>query len=127
MFTGIVEGTGRVEARSRRGNETRLRVAAPFLIPALERGASIAVDGVCLTVIDGGPGWFEVVLSPETLSRTTLALRAAEQRVNLERPLRLGDRLGGHLVQGHVDDVGLVEGIRPEGSGARVRIRFPAE
>ena len=127
MFTGIVEGTGRIEALSRQGRETRLRVAAPFLTPALERGASIAVDGVCLTAIDSGPGWFAAVVSPETLSRTTLALRAPEERVNLERPLRLGDRLGGHLVQGHVDDVGIVEGVRPEGSGARVRIRFPAE
>lgn len=124
MFTGIVEGQGRVEAVIRAGDEVRLRVAAPFLgTPG--RGESIAVDGVCLTAIRSGRGWFEAVVSPETLSRTTLALRGKGQRVNLERPLRAGDRLGGHLVQGHVDEVGLVEMVRSEGTGTRVRIGFP--
>ncbi len=125
MFTGIVEWTGRIELLVKESGEARLRVAAPLPEP-LDRGESIAVDGVCLTVVSSGPGWFEAIASPETLSRSTLGLRSTGQRVNLERPLRLGDRLGGHLVQGHVDEIGLVESVRPEGSGARVRIAFPA-
>jgi riboflavin synthase len=125
MFTGIVEGIGRA-ARHRAGEETRLRIEAAFL-GSLERGSSVAVAGVCLTVADSGPGWFTAVASPETLSRTTLGGLAAGARVNLERPLRLGDRLGGHLVQGHVDGVGEVRAVAPEGTGSRVRIALPAD
>jgi riboflavin synthase len=124
MFTGIVEGTGRVRELTRVGSETRLRVTAPRL-PLPRRGASVAVDGVCLTIERGGRGWFEAVVTPETLSRTTLGLLNAGARVNLERPLRAGGSLGGHLVQGHVDGVGVVESVRPEGSGSRMRVRFP--
>jgi riboflavin synthase len=91
----------------------------------MPRGGSVSVDGVCLTVAACGRGWFEAVVSPETLARSTLGLRSAGDRVNLERPLRLGDPLGGHLVQGHVDATGVVEEVRPEGSGLRVRIAFP--
>lgn len=126
MFTGIIECQGTIESRSVGPQETRLRIATPFP-EAPERGESIAVDGVCLTAVAGGPGWFEAVVSPETLSRTTLGGLEAGVRVNLERALRLGDRLGGHLVQGHVDAVGRVAGVRPEGSGARMSIAFPAE
>jgi riboflavin synthase len=126
MFTGLVETTGRVADLQRRGGEARLRVEAPFA-RELERGESVAIDGVCLTATDRAGGWFEAIVSPETLSRTTLGLKAAGDRVNLERALRLGDRLGGHIVQGHVDGVGVVESVLPEGSGSRVRIRFPAE
>jgi riboflavin synthase len=115
---------GRIGAVIRAGDEVRLRVAAPFL-GTPRRGESIAVDGVCLTVVRSGRGWFETVISPETLSRTTLALRGKGEGVNLERPVRAGDRLGGHLVQGHVDEVGLVEMVRSEGTGTRVRIGFP--
>jgi riboflavin synthase len=125
MFTGLVVGTGTVMGLSRRGAETRLRVRAA-LAAGLRRGQSIAVDGVCLTVVARGRDWFEAVLSPETLQRTTLGLRLRGERVNLERPLRLGDPLGGHLVQGHVDTVGVVEEVRAEGTGARLRIAFPA-
>ena len=126
MFTGIIEGRGTVQARWREGEETRIRVSAPCG-GALGRGQSIAVDGVCLTVVTGGADWFEAVVSPETLSRTTLGLRSNGDGVNLERPLRLGDPLGGHLVQGHVDGVGAVEAVQPEGSGKRMRIGFPSE
>jgi riboflavin synthase len=126
MFTGIVEGTGRMIRLQRGGDEARLRVGARFAA-GLRRGDSVAVDGVCLTVTARGRGWFEAVVSPETLSRTTIGVRAAGDRVNLERPVRLGDRLGGHLVQGHVDGVGVVEEARPEGSGTRVRIAFPPD
>jgi len=126
MFTGIVEGTGRLIRRQRRGDETRLRVGARFAA-ALRRGDSVAVDGVCLTVTARGRGWFEAVVSPETLARTTLGVRGVGERLNLERPVRLGDRLGGHLVQGHVDGVGIVESVRREGSGTRARVAFPPE
>jgi riboflavin synthase len=125
MFTGLVEATGRVVSRDNGGQELHLRIAAPFAA-VLERGESVSVDGVCLTVAAKGPDWFEATVSPETLSCTTLGLRESGDRVNLERAIRLGDRLGGHLVQGHVDGVGRVESVSPEGSGARVRIGFPA-
>jgi len=124
MFTGLVQGVGRVVTIERHGPETRLRIAAT-LLGRLQRGASIAVDGVCLTAMRSGRGWCEAVIAPETLSRTTLGLRAAGDRVNLEHPVRLGDRLGGHLVQGHVDDVGVVQSVVAEGSGTRVSIGFP--
>jgi len=126
MFTGLVETTGRVAGLERSAGEARLRVEAPFAAE-LERGESVAVDGVCLTATGTSGGGFEAIVSPETLRRTTLGLKAAGDRVNLERALRLGDRLGGHLVQGHVDGVGVVESVLPEGSGSRVRVRFPAD
>jgi riboflavin synthase len=126
MFTGLVEGTGRIAGRGGENGEERLRIEASLAAGSLARGQSIAVDGVCLTVTRCGRDWFETVVSPETLSRTTLGLRATGEAVNLERPLRLGDPLGGHLVQGHVDGVGMVEAVRPEGSGTRVRIGFPS-
>jgi riboflavin synthase len=126
MFTGLIETTGRVERREARADEVRLRVLAPFATE-IERGESVSVDGVCLTAVERGATWFEAVVSPETLSRTTLGLRAPGDRVNLERALRPGDRLGGHIVQGHVDGVGVVESVEPEGSGRRVGIRFPGD
>ena len=126
MFTGLVETSGRVERLETGAAEVRLRVSAPFAAE-IERGESLAVDGVCLTAVQRGATWFEAVVSPETLSRTTLGLRAPGDRVNLERALRPGDRLGGHIVQGHVDGVGVVESVEPEGSGRRVGIRFPAD
>jgi riboflavin synthase len=106
--------------------EIRLRITAEFLGTAA-RGESIAVDGVCLTAVGSGEGWFEAVVSPETLSRTTLGRLQSGAGVNLERSLRLGDRMGGHLVQGHVDAIGIIEEVRPEGSGARMRISLPAD
>jgi riboflavin synthase len=123
MFTGLIEGMGTIEAVGDAAGERRLRVRAAFLgIPS--RGESIAVDGVCLTATGSGEGWFEAVLSEETLRRTTLGRRGPMERVNLERPLRLGDRLGGHLVQGHVDGTGVLLESRQEGTGSRVRIGF---
>jgi len=125
MFTGLVETTGRVAGIDRTGDEARLRVEAPFA-GKLHRGESVAVDGVCLTAVRKSGRWFEAIVSPETLARTTLGLKARGDRVNLERALRLGDRLGGHLVQGHVDGVGVVESVHREGSGSRLEIGFPA-
>jgi riboflavin synthase len=125
MFTGLVQTTGRVAAIERSGDEARLRVEASFAAD-LDRGESVAIDGVCLTAARRSARWFEAIVSPETLARTTLGLKVAGDRVNLERALRLGDRLGGHLVQGHVDGVGVVESVRPEGSGSRIGVGFPA-
>ena len=122
MFTGLVEAIGRVVLLERRGAEALLRIAAPFAAE-LSRGESVAIDGVCLTAIERADGWFQAVASPETLSRTTIGLRSSGDRVNLERALRPGDRLGGHIVQGHVDGVGVVERVEAEGSGLRLRIR----
>ncbi len=126
MFTGLIEGTGRIVRLDERQGEVRMRVEAP-LLGEVARGASVAADGVCLTAIAQDRDGFEAVLSPETLSRTTLRRRGLGDRVNLERPLRLGDPLGGHLVLGHVDAVGVVEGVEREGTGLRVRIAFPRD
>lgn len=126
MFTGLIEGIGRIERLEDDASGLRLRVGAE-LLGTPRRGESLAVDGVCLTVAESGPGWFEAVLSQETLSCTTLGRRSPGEPVNLERPLRLGDRLGGHLVLGHVDGVGTIIEMRQEGSAARVRVGFPPE
>jgi len=126
MFTGLVHGMGRLEQVTERDGELRVRVTGAGL-EGLARGESIAVDGVCLTAIEIGAGSFEAVVAPETVRRTTLARRASGDAVNLERSLRLGDRLGGHLVQGHVDGIGSIQSAEREGSGARLRIVPPRE
>jgi riboflavin synthase len=128
MFTGIVEGTGRVEAlRPRRGGSRRLVVSAPFDLKRLPMGASIAVDGVCLTVVARRGRRFEADLGPETLARTTLGDLQVGGSVHLERPLRAGDPLGGHLVAGHVDGVGRLEHRRARGDALELHLRAPAE
>lgn len=112
MFTGLVEDVGRIVSVSPlpRASGVRLRLAAKLLGEAMPLGASLAVDGVCLTVVTSRPETAEVEVEagPETLSLTTLAAAAAGQPVHLERALRLSDRLGGHLVTGHVDGVGSI-------------------
>lgn len=107
MFTGLVEEVGVLQAST----GARVRIGAHTVVEDADVGDSIAVDGCCLTVVAHGPGWWEADLSAETLARTTLGRLRAGDRVNLERPLRLSDRLGGHLVQGHVDGVGEI--LRP--------------
>ena len=110
MFTGIVEELGRVgESPS-----PRLEILAPLVSADVAVGGSVAVNGCCLTVVEHGPGWWAADLSAETLSRTNLGELAEGDPVNLERPLRLGDRLGGHLVTGHVDAVGVVTAPAPD-------------
>ncbi len=121
MFTGIVESTGTVESIARAQPDhpaARLTVATSLDLSAVTIGASIAVDGVCLTMIDLdlARGRFAADLGPETLMLTTLGALEPGARVHLERPLRLGDPLGGHLVAGHVDAVGLVVARRENGS-----------
>jgi riboflavin synthase len=110
MFTGIVEELGEVVSV----DGHRLRIAARAVLDDARTGDSIAVDGCCLTVVDQGDGWWDADVSDETLKRTTLGDRAPGDVVNLERPVRLADRLGGHLVQGHVDDVGEVVEPAPD-------------
>ena len=126
MFTGIVTDLGRVRD-VRNDGDTRIEIGTRFDAAAIPIGASIACSGVCLTVIDKGPGWFAVSASTETLSRTTLGDWRPGTAVNLERALRLGDELGGHLVSGHVDGVGRALAITPEGASRRFVFEAPAQ
>jgi riboflavin synthase len=118
VFTGIVEELGTVSAR----HGARLRIAASLVLADAEQGDSIAVNGCCLTVVDQGAGWWEADVTDESYARTNLGDLAAGDPVNLERPVRLQDRLGGHLVQGHVDAVGTVIEPVPD-----LRIRMPEQ
>ena len=126
MFTGIVEELGTVRAVVPNAAGARIEIAATTVLADAEVGASIAVDGCCLTVVALGDGWWAADAVEETLRRTCLGALHPGDRVNLERPVRLADRLGGHLVQGHVDAVGevLERAQLPDGS-ARVRIGAP--
>ncbi|MBW2720716.1 MAG: riboflavin synthase [Deltaproteobacteria bacterium] len=103
MFTGLIEGTGKLKTVEPRGKDMRLSIQASFDLEGFQTGESVAVDGVCLTAVSWQARAFTVDVSQETLSRTTLGQRSVGDEVNLERALRLGDRLGGHLVNGHVD------------------------
>src|SRR5437763_14505073 len=113
MFTGIITDVGRVRAVAP-GGDTRFQIASAYDTGEIALGASIACAGVCLTVIDKGPGWFAVQASAETLARTTLGQWREGTAVNLERALRLGDELGGHIVSGHVDAMAAIVDRRPE-------------
>jgi riboflavin synthase len=126
MFTGIVTGVGTVRSVEQRG-DLRLVVATDYDMATLDIGASVACSGACLTVIDKGDDWFAVDVSGETVSKTTPDRWREGARLNLERSLRLGDEMGGHLVTGHVDAVGTVVGICPEGDSRRVGISVPSE
>ena len=126
MFTGIVERTGSLASLSGGSEGARLRIECGEMATDLTHGESVAVDGVCLTVVALGSEWFEADLSPETLQRTSLGGKARGCMLNLERPLRLSGRLGGHLVQGHVDGVGSIVEVREEGDGLRVGVKAPA-
>jgi riboflavin synthase len=127
MFTGIIEAIGTVWDFSRQDEGARVRIGAGALAEGLRLGDSVAVEGACLTVTALRGDGFSADLSVETLARTTLGRLRAGVRVNLERPLRLGDRLGGHLVSGHVDAVGQIAERVPQGDGEFIRIRFPRE
>jgi riboflavin synthase len=126
MFTGLVQEVGTVESLSRAGDVARLRVAAP-LTSSLADGDSVLVNGVCLTATAVTDGAFEADLSPETLQRSTLETLADGARVNLELALRVGDRLGGHIVQGHVDAVGELSSVPAEGPARDARIEAPRD
>ncbi|SNX73874.1 riboflavin synthase alpha chain [Cereibacter ovatus] len=127
MFTGIVTDIGRVLELERKG-DLRARIATSYDVATIDIGASIACDGVCLTVVATGTtpaGWFEVNISGETLSKTILGDWALGRPVNLERALKVGDELGGHIVSGHVDGVAEVVATAPEGDSLRVTFRAP--
>jgi riboflavin synthase len=125
MFTGIVTAIGRVTAASHSEAGLELTIGCPY--EGLELGESIAVDGACLTVQRTGPGEFTAHVVRTSLDRTRFESYAPGQRVNLERALRVGDRLGGHLVQGHVDGVGTVEQVAVREDARLLDLRVPAE
>jgi riboflavin synthase len=126
MFTGLVEALGEVETLAREGAGRRVAVRVPpGWTGDVGAGDSVAVNGVCLTAVTVDPGRLAFDLAEETLRVTTLGELAPGDRVNLERPLRLGGRVGGHLVLGHVDGVGRVVTIRPEGGGRRLGVAVP--
>ena len=126
MFTGIITDIGTVRSAEARG-DLRLTIACGYDLATVDLGASIACSGVCLTVVDKGDEWFAVDVSGETQARTPHALWKQGARLNLERALRLGDELGGHLVTGHVDAVGEVVGTCAEGDSTRLGVRVPRE
>lgn len=131
MFTGIVTDMGEVIAIEQRG-DTRLTIATAYDPETIALGASIACSGCCLTAVEAGRlkdgrGFFAVDASAETLARTTLGKWKIGTRINLERPLKMGDELGGHVVSGHVDDVGEIVSILPEGDSLRFRFRVSPE
>ena len=128
MFTGIVEAAGTIESLDRTAEGGRLVVRAPEVVAAgLAIANSIAVNGCCLTVVELGEGTLTADLSGETLRRTAFDEMKAGSRVNLERPLRAGSEFGGHFVQGHVDGVGRVTALVPEGDNWWLSVRVPAE
>ena len=124
MFTGIVTDIGTVRSAEQRG-DLRLVIGTDYNMETVELGASIACSGACLTVVDKGKDWFAVDLSGETVSKTASDHWREGARLNLERSLRLGDEIGGHIVTGHVDAVGNVVGVVPEGDSRRVAIAVP--
>ena len=126
MFTGIITDIGTVRSAELRG-DLRLVVQSGYDMATVDLGASIACSGVCLTVVDKGEDWFAVDVSAETQSRTPSAMWTEGARLNLERALRLGDELGGHIVTGHVDAVADVAGVSPEGDATRLELRVPAD
>lgn len=125
MFTGIVTDVGTVRSAEQRG-DLRLAIATAYDLETVDLGASIACSGVCLTVVDKGDDWFAVDVSGETVSKTAADHWREGARLNLERALRLGDELGGHIVTGHVDAVAEIVGTCPEGDSTRVGLSAPA-
>ena len=126
MFTGIVTDVGTVRSAEQRG-DLRLVIECGYDVDTVDLGASIACSGVCLTVVDKGPDWFAVDVSGETISKTSRDHWREGAKLNLERALRLGDELGGHIVTGHVDAVAEVIGTSPEGDSTRVGLSAPVE
>ena len=130
MFTGIITALGTVReiVPLGAGRDMRLVIGAPWPdTGSIAVGASVACGGCCLTAIEVGPDWFAVDVSGETLSKTKLGGWAVGSRMNLERSLRVGDELGGHIVSGHVDGLGQIRSVLPENGSWRVRVRVPRE
>lgn len=125
MFTGIVTDIGRVRRVEQTARDRRYEIETAWDTAGIDLGASISHAGCCLTVTEKGPGWFAVEVSGETLSKTTLGGWGEGDRVNLERAAKLGDELGGHIVSGHVDGLGRVVSVTPEGGSHRIAIDAP--
>lgn len=125
MFTGIITDIGTVRKIEKRG-DTHIVIATKYDMAQVPVGASIACSGVCLTVVKKGAGWFSITASAETLSRTTIGQWKVGTKVNLERPLRVGDEFGGHIVSGHVDGLATLKSAKPEGESVRMTFAIPA-
>jgi riboflavin synthase len=125
MFTGIITDLGKVKSIDF-GPTTRLAISTAYDTAAVALGASIACNGCCLSVVEKGPGWMAFEASGETLDKTTMSDWKVGHPINLERALKLGDELGGHLVSGHVDGVGRILSIKPDGGSLRMVIEAPA-
>ncbi|MDY0883228.1 riboflavin synthase [Dongia soli] len=125
MFTGIITDLGKV-LEITPGAVTRLKIGTAFDTAGIDLGASIACNGICLSVVEKAPGWVAFEASNETIDKTTLGDWKAGTPVNLERALKLGDELGGHMVSGHVDGVGRITDIRQDGGSTRIDIEAPA-
>ena len=127
MFTGLIEDVGTVQSLRLSGRSAVLTIETNLPVREMKLGASIAVNGACLTVVEKGKGDFTVDVSPETLKRTNLEKHGTGSLVNLERPMRLQDRLGGHLVTGHVDGIGTVASIKKQGQFTSFTFNVPAK
>lgn len=128
MFTGIITDIGKVQAVEMRG-DMRARIGSSYDMAGVDMGASIACSGICLTVVGKGEGWFDVDISAETISKTNIGANgwAVGKRLNLERALRVGDELGGHIVSGHVDGVATIIDMVDEGDSLRITFEVPRE
>ncbi len=126
MFTGIVTDIGTIRQIEQRG-DTRVVVATGYDVATIDLGASISCSGICLTVVDKAPGWFAVDVSNETRSRTAQGQWTEGRPLNLERAMKLGDELGGHIVTGHIDGVGEVTDVSTDGDSRRITFRIPPE
>ncbi|MCH2163345.1 MAG: riboflavin synthase [Marinovum sp.] len=127
MFTGIITDVGVIKEMVQEG-DLRARIATGYDTSGIDMGASIACDGVCLTVVALGDDWFDMQVSAETLSKTNIGTRWRQgHRINLERALKVGDELGGHIVSGHVDGVAEIVGMHDEGDSTRVQLRAPGD
>ncbi len=126
MFTGIVTDIGTVTKLDQQG-DLRARIKTAYDTNAIDIGASIASDGVCLTVVDLGSDWYDVQISAETVAKTNLDSWVTGKKLNLERALKVGDELGGHIVSGHVDGVAEVVAVKDEGDSTRVTLRAPQD
>lgn len=127
LFTGIIEETGRVESIQRASHGATVAIISQRIAPSLTSGDSVAANGVCLTVIRSSGVSFSCQLSSETLARTSFGQLREGMLVNLERPLAVGSRLGGHFVQGHVDGIGTLAEVTPSGEGSVIQIEFSRE
>ena len=126
MFTGIITDLGSVRSVTKTG-DWRFEFNTAYETAGIDLGASIACSGCCLTMVDRGPGWFAADVSAETMSKTVCGIWEEGSPVNFERPLKAGDELGGHIVSGHVDGVGAITSIEPEGDSLRFQFNVPEE